>query len=109
MDDATLHPCADVGLAQLRLLALHEKARENEVLTEILRGIQSAQELDWTISEDVEPFVIAIVEIGADSYNHTNRLRAAQIVKLLPQDHLGDVLEKLKNDKRKSVRNVIAK
>lgn len=109
MDDIALHPCADVGLAQLRILALHEKVWKNEVLTEILRGIQSAQELGENISEDVKPFVIAIVEIGADSYNHTNRLRAAQIAKLLPQDHLGNVLEKLKNDKRKSVRNAIAK
>lgn len=110
MDHTDLYSYAHCGFAQLRMMATGDLQKEGAVLSEILRGIASAQEVSRTVPniEKTGEFVISVLKLGSKSLSASNRLRTAKIVNTLSGEWLSELQEtreKLASDKRKSVRN----
>lgn len=110
MDNIDLYGYAHCGLAQLRMIAVGDSRKDEAVLSEILRGIASTQEISGKTPsvEKTWAFVIPILKLGSRSLSAANRLQTVNIVKTLSGEwllRLQEVSEKLAFDKRKSVRD----
>lgn len=111
LDDPELRECARSGLIQLETIALNLDRRE--CLQSILQGILSAQErADVINAGHLADFIALMARTGGDCIYHSSRILAARLLHMLEEGSsvhadMRDLTDRLKEDHRKSVRNVI--
>lgn len=111
LDDPELRGCAQSGLFQIETIALN--LDRQDCLQSILQGIISAQEKANVINtRHLTDFIMLMVQTGAESIYLSNRILASQLLHMLEEGtsitvDIQDLLNHLKKDHRKSVRNII--
>lgn len=110
-DDDSLHNIAEVALTQIKTIVQNQNWTKNSELQEILSGIEAAITAlnGKKLTGPQQEFIMAIVQTGAMSMNGLTRLQSVKLIKRLDEECFDckELLLRLTNDPRKSVRNAV--
>lgn len=110
LDDPELRGWAQSGLFQIETIALDPDQQDR--LQHILQGIISAQEkADIINAEHLTDFIMLMAQTGSESIYCSSRILASQLLRMLEEGtfintDIQALLDRLKKDHRKSVRNI---